>query len=127
MIRGLIVVAAIIPSLALAVPPPPGSADAKELSTFSATEKEWIAKQHDHMGRFCCSEGDFAFVTIRQHGNVLEARPKHPDPSRGIPDKWLPIEDDRRVDLKNQKNVPDVVAAWYYNEKIQCVILGGGY
>lgn len=112
---------------AVAVPPPAGTPDAEQLGQFSQEERAWISKQHDQAGRRCCDEGDFAFVTIRDRDGQLEAKANHPDADRGIPEGWLPVPAERHVDLRGQKNTPDVLAAWYYRGKIQCIILGSGY
>ena len=124
-LAGLIV--AMMPVVAHAVPPPPGSPDALELQQFTAEEQAWIARQHDRLGHWCCDRGDFAFIDIRDNNGQLQAKAKHPDPARHIPDGWLDVHDDKNVDLKGQTHFPDVVAAWYYQGKIQCIILGSGY
>lgn len=110
-----------------ATPPPVGSAAAEELSRFTADERAWIARQHDQMGRYCCDLGDYDSVTVRQEGDNLQIKAKHPDKERGIPDGWHTVQDDRRVDLKGQHNIPDVMAAWFYRGNVQCVIIGSGF
>lgn len=123
---------ALLASLAMApaawaVPPPPGSAAAEELSHFSGAQREWISKQHDQVGRWCCSLGDFDLVTIDEADGKLRVKAKHPDKTRGIPDGWQNVPDDKRVDLTGQHSIPDVQAAWFYQGRVQCIIVGGGY
>jgi hypothetical protein len=120
-------VSAFLASVAHATPPPAGTPDAEELRQFSDEQRRWIAGQHDQAGRWCCDEGDFAFVEVREHDGHMQARAEHPDARRGIPEGWLDVPDDKRVDLSGQKSVPDVVAAWYYNGRVQCLLSGGGY
>lgn len=110
-----------------ATPPPVGSAAAEELSRFTADERDWIARQHDQMGRLCCSAGELDFINIREKDGNLQIQAKHPDKTRGIPDGWHTVQDDRRVDLTGQKSIPDILAAWFYNGQVQCVLMGGGY
>lgn len=117
----------LVPGMAWATPPPVGSADAQELQRFTDDERAWIAKQHDQNGRFCCSEGDFSFVSVREVDGHLEIKAKHPDMERGIPSGWIDVEESRRVDLTGQRSVPEVVAAWFYKGRVQCVITGSAY
>ena len=124
-LAGLIV--AMVPVAAHAVPPPAGSPDALELQQFTADERAWIARQHDQDHHWCCDAGDFAFVEIRDNNGTLEAKAKHPAPERGIPDGWLDVPEGKKVDVSGQRNIPDVVAAWYYQGRIQCIIMGSGY
>jgi hypothetical protein len=112
---------------AVAVPPPKGSEADTELQRFTPEERAWLATQHDHAGRWCCQLGDFDFVTIREKGGDMEIKAKHPDMARGIPDGWLTVDPSRRVDLSKQKHIPELTAAWYYQGKIQCVIIGSGF
>ena len=62
---------ALLPSIALAAPPPKGSPDFAVTDPHSA----WIAQQHDHLGRWCCSTGDAALVEERDHDGVRQVRP----------------------------------------------------
>lgn len=110
-----------------ATPPPVGSPDAEALGQYSPSEREWIAHQHDQMGRPCCESGEFSFINIREKDGNLQIQAKHPDKARGIPDGWHTVQDDRRVDLTGQKSIPDILAAWFYKGQVQCVLMGGGY
>lgn len=121
------VMVAVAPAVGWAVPPPKGTPDADRLDQFTAAEREWIARQHDQVGRWCCDQGDFAFVTLRVVDGQLQAKADHPDAKRGIPEGWLDVPDSKRVDLTGQRSFPDVVAAWYFNGNVQCIITGAGY
>lgn len=123
----LTLAAVLLASAAHAAPPPAGSPAALQLAEYTDAERAWIANQHDRRGRFCCSLGDFDFVELRMQGGQLQARAKHPDKERGIPEGWLSVDEDREVNLSGQHDVPDVVAAWYYNGRIQCIITGSGF
>lgn len=118
---------ALLPAPVRAVPPPPGSAAAEQLSHLTAEERAWIARQHDRLGRSCCVENEFDFVDVRQDGDKIQVKPKHPDPARGIPNKWVDVPEEKLIDLAGQTGVPDVVAAWFYQGRVQCMIPGGGY
>lgn len=126
-LAGLALCAFAVVDQAWATPPPKGSDADRELQRFTPEEQRWIASQHDMTGRYCCSLGDFDFVTVREVDGGLQVKAKHPDVSRGIPQDWLPVTEDKKANLQGQKDVPDVVAAWFYNGRVQCVILGGGY
>ena len=123
----LFVALVLVPGMAWATPPPAGSAAALELDKFTAQEQKWIAEQHDLQGRWCCTLGDFDFVTIRDVNGELQVKAKHPDMSRGIPSGWVPTEENRKVDLTGQKNMPDVVAAWFFKGRVQCLIAGSAF
>lgn len=110
-----------------ATPPPVGSPDAEALGQYSPSEREWIAHQHDQMGRKCCEEGEFALVNVREKDGNLQIQARHPDKARGIPSDWHTLADDRRVDLTGQHNIPDVMAAWFYHGQVQCAIIGSGF
>ena len=117
---------ALLPAAAWAVPPEPGTPAAEELSRLTTREQEWIANQHDMAGRWCCSLGDFDFVDLDASGDTLRARARHPDPAKGIPSGWLDVPPETHADLHGETDVPDVVAAWYYQGRIQCIIVGSG-
>ena len=112
---------------ALAAPPPAGSPAAEELGRYSPAEREWISRQHDQAGRWCCDEGDFDFVTLRQTGDKVQAKAKHPGGKAKIPDGWLDVPDEKIVNTSGQTDVPGVIGAWYYNGHIQCILMGSGY
>lgn len=117
----------LVSGTAWAVPPEPGSPAAEELGRYSPKEREWISRQHDQVGRWCCTEGDFDFVTVDAQDGKLRAKAKHPDDKKGIPEGWIDVPNDKIVDVRGQHEVPDVIAAWYYQGRIQCILLGGGY
>lgn len=125
MAKPLIVAAlALWPSLAFAVPPPPNSPDAASLDTEE--KRQFVARQHDRDGRWCCDAGDYAVVDIRieDNGDVW-VKAKHPDKARGIPEGWQKVESEERiVDLRGQKSVLHEPAAWFYHDKVQCVLPG---
>lgn len=117
----------LMPLAASAAPPPVGSEDWDALQHFTPQQQTWIATQHDRTGRWCCALGDFAFVDVKSVNGKLMVKARHADPARGIPAGWLKVPEDRLVDLRGQQAIPDVIAAWYYQGRVQCLLLGGGF
>jgi hypothetical protein len=106
---------------AMAMPPSPGSEDARLLEPY----KDWIATRHDRYQNPCCdiSDGrpvDADMVTIVDADSVRRTHWRaHVTPGHfpGQPDHWMIIPDEKIIVGTNPTGSPIL---WLYNGLVQC-------
>ena len=98
-------------SVAHAAPPPVGSDDWNVMAPYA----EWITKQHDTRGRWCCDIGDGRPVEARIVDDHWEAHvtPQH---FPGEDDRWVPIPDEKIV----RANPTGTAILWLWESRVQC-------
>lgn len=116
----------LVPGLAWADPPPVGSDDWNVMHPY----KEWVAGQHDRLGRWCCEISDGRPVDARisggDHWEVhivpqqwAEGNSTRPGPSVNgvLTDHWMLVPDEKITHGANPTGHPIL---WMYQGRIQC-------